>query len=37
VIAIAFYNSTVRILASLKVDLEPEYRRYLEAFPLPQA
>jgi alkylhydroperoxidase family enzyme len=35
VLAIAFYNATVRILDSLKVDLEPEYRRYLEEFPLP--
>lgn len=36
VLAVAFYNSTVRILESLKVDLEPEYRRYLEEFPLPR-
>jgi alkylhydroperoxidase family enzyme len=35
VLAVAFYNSTVRILEALKVDLEPEYRRYLEQFPLP--
>ena len=35
VLAVAFYNATVRILESLKVDLEPEYRRYLEEFPLP--
>ena len=35
VIAVGVYNSTVRVLESLKVDLEPEYRRYLEAFPLP--
>jgi alkylhydroperoxidase family enzyme len=35
VIAIAFYNSTVRILESLKVDLEPEYQHYLDEFPLP--
>lgn len=34
VIAIGFYNSTVRILESLKVDLEPECRHYLEEFPL---
>ncbi len=35
VIAIGVYNSTVRVLESLKVDLEPECRRFLEAFPLP--
>ncbi|HZT52281.1 MAG TPA: carboxymuconolactone decarboxylase family protein [Stellaceae bacterium] len=35
VLAIAVYNATVRILESLKVDLEPECRRYLEEFPLP--
>jgi alkylhydroperoxidase family enzyme len=35
VLAIAFYNSTVRVLESLKVDLEPECRHYLEEFPLP--
>ena len=35
VIAIGIYNSTVRVLEGLKVDLEPDYRRYLEAFPLP--
>jgi alkylhydroperoxidase family enzyme len=35
VIAIAFYNATVRILASLKVDLEPECRHLLTEFPLP--
>ncbi|HUZ71813.1 MAG TPA: carboxymuconolactone decarboxylase family protein [Stellaceae bacterium] len=35
VLAISIYNSTVRVLESLKVDLEPGYERYLEAFPLP--
>jgi alkylhydroperoxidase family enzyme len=35
VIAIGIYNSTVRVLESLKVDLEPGYRHYLEEFPLP--
>ncbi|HUB97650.1 MAG TPA: carboxymuconolactone decarboxylase family protein [Stellaceae bacterium] len=34
VLAIAFYNSTVRILEGLKVDLEPEYQHYLQEFPL---
>jgi alkylhydroperoxidase family enzyme len=35
VIAVGVYNSTVRVLESLKVDLEPEFRHFLEAFPLP--
>lgn len=35
VLAIAFYNATVRILESLKVDVEPDYQRYLQEFPLP--
>ncbi len=30
---IAFYTSTVRLLASLKIDLEPGYAEYLERFP----
>jgi alkylhydroperoxidase family enzyme len=34
--AIASYNATVRMLNALKVDLEPEYRKYLEKFPLPK-
>jgi alkylhydroperoxidase family enzyme len=36
VLAIAFYNATVRILESLKVDLEPEYQHFLQEFPLPR-
>ncbi len=35
-LAICSYNSTVRLLAALQVDLEEEYRPYLERFPLPQ-
>ncbi|MBO0765173.1 MAG: carboxymuconolactone decarboxylase family protein [Hyphomicrobiaceae bacterium] len=35
VITIAFYNAVVRVLASLKVDVEDDYQRYLDAFPLP--
>jgi alkylhydroperoxidase family enzyme len=35
VITISFYNAVVRLLASLEIDVEPEYERYLEAFPLP--
>lgn len=34
--AIASYNATVRMLNALKVDLEPEYQKYLEKFPLPK-
>lgn len=33
--AICTYNSVVRLLAALQVDLEDEYRQYLEKFPLP--
>lgn len=36
VVAIAHYNGTVRVLATLEVDVEPEYLPYLEKFPLPQ-
>ena len=35
VITISFYNAVVRLLASLAIDVEPEYQQYLEAFPLP--
>ena len=35
-LAIAFYNSVVRILGTLQIDVEPEYRRYLEEHPLPR-
>jgi alkylhydroperoxidase family enzyme len=35
VITIAFYNAVVRLLASLAIDVEPEYQKYLEVFPLP--
>ncbi len=34
--AISSYNGTVRMLAALEVDLEDEYRQYLDRFPLPQ-
>ena len=33
--AIAFYNAVVRVLGTLQIDVEPEYRPYLERFPLP--
>jgi alkylhydroperoxidase family enzyme len=35
VITISFYNAVVRLLGSLQIDVEPEYQRYLEEFPLP--
>jgi alkylhydroperoxidase family enzyme len=35
VLAVAFYNATVRILESLKVELEPSYQHFLREFPLP--
>jgi len=35
VITIALYNAVVRLLGSLAIDVEPEYQKYLEAFPLP--
>jgi len=37
IITIAFYNAVVRLLGSLQIDVEPEYQRYLEEFPLPAA
>ena len=33
---IAFYNSVVRILATLQIEVEDEYQQYLDAFPLPK-
>jgi alkylhydroperoxidase family enzyme len=35
VVTIAFYCGVVRLLASLEIDVEDEYRHYLEEFPLP--
>ncbi len=37
VITIAFYCGVVRLLATLQIDVEPEYRHYLDEFPLPSA
>jgi alkylhydroperoxidase family enzyme len=34
--AISSYCGTVRMLAALQVDVEPEYQVYLEKFPLPR-
>ena len=36
VMTISFYNGVVRVLASLAIDVEPDYQRYLEEFPLPK-
>ncbi len=35
VVVIGFYAGVVRILASLQIDVEPEYVTFLERFPLP--
>jgi alkylhydroperoxidase family enzyme len=35
VLTIAFYNAVVRILATLQIDVEDDYRQYLDEFPLP--
>lgn len=32
---IAFYNGVVRLLGTLEIDVEDDYRHYLEEFPLP--
>lgn len=34
VIVVSFYSAVVRILGTLRIDVEPEYRSYLERFPL---
>ncbi|HSU06252.1 MAG TPA: carboxymuconolactone decarboxylase family protein [Acetobacteraceae bacterium] len=34
-VTIAFYNAVVRVLATLKIDVEDEYQTYLRQFPLP--
>jgi len=36
IITIAYYCGVVRLLASLQIDVEPEYLPYLEEFPLPR-
>jgi alkylhydroperoxidase family enzyme len=35
-LVISFYNAVVRLLATLQIDVEPEYQRYLEEHPLPR-
>jgi alkylhydroperoxidase family enzyme len=37
IMTIAFYNSVVRVLASLEIDVEPDYQPYLDRFPLNQS
>lgn len=37
IMTVAFYNGVVRLLASLKIDVEPDYQRYLDEFPLPKS
>jgi alkylhydroperoxidase family enzyme len=34
-LAIGFYNAVVRVLAALKIEVEPEFLPILEQFPLP--
>ena len=36
-VVISFYAGVVRVLASLQIDVEPEYQPYLDRFPLPAA
>jgi len=35
VVAIAFYNGVVRLLSALQIDVEDDYKHYLDEFPLP--
>jgi alkylhydroperoxidase family enzyme len=35
VITIAFYSAVVRVLATLEIDVEESYQKYLDQFPLP--
>jgi hypothetical protein len=34
-LTIAFYCAVVRVLGTLKIDVEPDYMPYLEQWPLP--
>jgi len=36
VVTIAFYNCLVRLLETMKVDVEEDYLPYLDEFPLPK-
>ncbi|MFN3745157.1 MAG: carboxymuconolactone decarboxylase family protein [Hyphomicrobiaceae bacterium] len=35
VMTVAFYNAVVRVLASLEIDVEPDYQKYLDKYPFP--
>jgi alkylhydroperoxidase family enzyme len=35
-VAVAFYNGVVRLLGTLRIDVEPEYQKYLQEHPLPK-
>ncbi|MFM9942949.1 MAG: carboxymuconolactone decarboxylase family protein [Hyphomicrobiaceae bacterium] len=37
IVTTGFYNAVVRVLASLEIDVEPEYQKYLDKHPLPNA
>lgn len=37
IVSISFYNAVVRVLASLEIDVEPDYQPYLDRWPLPAA
>lgn len=34
IVTISFYNAVIRVLASLEIDLEPDYQKYLDKYPL---
>jgi alkylhydroperoxidase family enzyme len=36
ILVIGFYAGVIRILAGLRIDVEPEYQPYLDRFPLPR-
>lgn len=36
-VTMSFYNAVVRILASFEIDVEPDYQKYLDKYPLPKA
>ena len=36
IVTTGFYNAVVRVLASLEIDVEPEYQKYLDKHPLPR-
>ena len=35
IVAISFYNGVVRLLSALQIDVEDDYKHYLDEFPLP--